>query len=146
MQTASSAKRTWSESASTVEWTATVPMPSSRQARITRSAISPRLATSTFLNMVSPRLGRLDAEQLLAELHRGGIEDEDLGDLPLHLGLDLVHELHRLDDAEHLPLLHGGAHVDEGGRVGGRRPVERADERGGHDVAGLLSGLLGGPG
>ena len=54
MQTASSAKRTCSESASAVEWTATVPMPSSRQARMTRSAISPRLAMSTFLNMAAP--------------------------------------------------------------------------------------------
>src|SRR5512137_3224301 len=114
MQTASSAKRTWSESASTVEWTATVPMPSSRQARITRSAISPRLATSTFLNMTPPRLGRLDAEELLAELHRGRVQDEDLRDLPVHLGLDLVHELHRLDDAEDLPLLDRRPDVHEG--------------------------------
>ena len=39
------------ESASAVEWTATVPMPNSRQARITRSAISPRLATRILLNI-----------------------------------------------------------------------------------------------
>ena len=51
MQMASSAKRTWSDSASAVEWTATVAMPSSLQARITRRAISPRLAMRTFLNM-----------------------------------------------------------------------------------------------
>ena len=54
MQMASSAKRTWSDSASAVEWTATVERPSSLQARITRSAISPRLAMRTFLNMACP--------------------------------------------------------------------------------------------
>src|SRR6476661_7044150 len=51
MQTSSSANRTWSDSRSASEYTATVSRPSSRQARMTRSAISPRLAMSTFLNM-----------------------------------------------------------------------------------------------
>ena len=50
MHTASSAKRTWRASASAVECTATVRMPSSRQARMIRSAISPRLAMRIFLN------------------------------------------------------------------------------------------------
>src|SRR6059058_5755899 len=48
MQTASSARRTWSASWSAVEKTATLARPSSRQARIARSAISPRFATRTF--------------------------------------------------------------------------------------------------
>ena len=51
MQTASSANLTCSASASAVEWTATDWMPISRQARMTRSAISPRLAIRTFLNI-----------------------------------------------------------------------------------------------
>ena len=51
MHTASSAKRTCSASASASEWTATVRMPSSRQARMTRRAISPRLAMRIFLNI-----------------------------------------------------------------------------------------------
>src|SRR5690349_1082972 len=51
MQTSSSAKRTWSDSRSASEKTATVRIPSSLQARMTRSAISPRLAISTFRNM-----------------------------------------------------------------------------------------------
>src|SRR4051794_11469526 len=50
MQTSSSAKRTCSDSRSASEYTATVSTPSSRQARMTRSAISPRLAIRTFLN------------------------------------------------------------------------------------------------
>src|SRR5579884_2993239 len=36
------------------EYTATVAMPSSRQVRMTRTAISPRLAIRTFSNTVSP--------------------------------------------------------------------------------------------
>src|SRR5688572_16233178 len=51
MHTSSSAKRTCRLSRSASEYTATVWMPSSRHARITRSAISPRLAIRTFLNM-----------------------------------------------------------------------------------------------
>src|SRR5689334_25233840 len=51
MHTSSSANRTWSDSRSASEYTATVSSPSSRHARITRSAISPRLAMSTFLNI-----------------------------------------------------------------------------------------------
>src|SRR6476646_2460426 len=56
MQTSSSANRTWSDSRSASEYTATVSRPSSRQARMTRSAISPRLAMSTFLNMGGARV------------------------------------------------------------------------------------------
>src|SRR6185503_7122299 len=51
MQTLSSASRTCMASASAVECTATVGMPSSLQARSTRSAISPRLAIRIFSNI-----------------------------------------------------------------------------------------------
>src|SRR5262245_37040461 len=51
MQTLSSASRTCMASASAVECTATVGMPSSLHARNTRSAISPRLAIRIFSNM-----------------------------------------------------------------------------------------------
>ena len=47
----SSAKRTCNDSRSASLYTATVSMPNSRHARITRRAISPRLAMRTFLNM-----------------------------------------------------------------------------------------------
>ena len=47
---------------------------------------------------------------------------------PSDSALDLVHQLHRLDDADHLAFAHGLAHFDEGGRLGRRRPVEGADE------------------
>src|SRR5262245_28530909 len=51
MQTDSSASRTWRLSRSASLNTATVEILSSRQARITRSAISPRLAIRTLRNM-----------------------------------------------------------------------------------------------
>src|SRR5437763_15211072 len=53
MQIASSARRTCIASVSAVEWTATVRMPISWQARWMRSAISPRLAMRTLLIIVS---------------------------------------------------------------------------------------------
>ena len=63
MQTASSAKRTCSELRSASEYTATVEIPSSLHAQITRRAISPRFATRILLNMSVAayflRLGRI---------------------------------------------------------------------------------------
>jgi hypothetical protein len=55
MQMASSAMRTCIASESAVEWTATDRMPISRQARTTRSAISPRLAIRIFSNIALTR-------------------------------------------------------------------------------------------
>ena len=54
MHTASSARYVWSDCRSAVEYTATVLIPMARQARITRTAISPRFAMRTFSNMVAP--------------------------------------------------------------------------------------------
>ena len=51
------------------------------------------------------------------------------------VGLDLVHELHRLDDAQRLSFRHAVAHLDEGLRAGRRRAVERAHHRALDDVA-----------
>src|SRR6185312_10224186 len=105
MHTASSAKRTCSASVSTVLWTATVWRPSSRHARITRSAISPRFAMRTFwsffFSLAKGRSALADAEERIAVLDRLAVRRDDLDDRAGDLGLDLVHELHRLDDAEH---------------------------------------------
>jgi len=51
--TASSASRTCLASASASEWTATVLMPMALAVRITRQAISPRLAMSSLANMAA---------------------------------------------------------------------------------------------
>src|SRR5512146_805109 len=112
MQTVSSASRTCLRLWSAVEWTATVLMPSSRQARRMRSAISPRLAMTTFSS-----IALLDHEQRLAELDRLAVAREDRGDPAGLVRLDLVHHLHGLDDAEHVAGLHFLAHLHEGLRA-----------------------------
>src|SRR5256885_11438231 len=99
MQTVSSASRTCMASASAVEWTATVLIPISWQARWTRSAISPRLAIRTLLNGIgSTRL--LEDQQRLIILNGLGVLDKDLLDGPAARRSDRVHHLHRLDDQQ----------------------------------------------
>src|SRR5436309_2257792 len=98
MQMSSSANLTCSESASAVEYTATVWMPSSRQAQMMRRAISPRLAIRIFLNMEwegarSCRRALPDLEQRLPVLHRLAVRHERLEDLAVAIRLDLVHQL-----------------------------------------------------
>src|SRR5262250_1288288 len=98
MQTVSSASRTFIASASASECTATVLMPISRQARWMRRAISPRFAIRIFSNMPGARL--LDQEERLAVLHRLAVFHQDRLDGSGGVGLDLVQQLHRLDDAQ----------------------------------------------
>src|SRR3990170_7202601 len=110
-------------------------MPSSRQARMTRTAISPRLAMR-----MRPNIGRLqrverapvdglELEEELSVLDRLGVLDADRLDDGVDLGLDLVEELHRLKHAERLAGSDRVADLDEGWRPGLRRPVEDADHR-----------------
>src|SRR5438477_636039 len=101
MHTLSSANLTCSAFESAVECTATDAMPSSRHARITRSAISPRLAIRIFLNTCSTLL---DLEQRLSVLDRRAVLDETLQHHAVDLRLDLVHQLHGFDDADDLAL------------------------------------------
>ena len=68
-------------------------------------------------------------EQRLAELHRAAVLDENLRDHSAHLGLDLVHHLHRLDDANHGVGRDRVANLDVRLRLGRRLAVERADHR-----------------
>src|SRR5881275_3100735 len=98
MQTDSSASRTCLRLASAVECTATVLMPSSRQARRMRRAISPRLAMTILSSM-----GLFDDEQWLAKLDRLAVLDQRGANPPGHVRFDLVHHLHGLDRAQHLP-------------------------------------------
>src|SRR5262245_43763408 len=115
-------------------------MPSSLQAQMTRKAISPRFAIRIFLNMSSRGLaesGRelvvsassgTDREEGISVLHRLPALLMDLDDLPGDLRLDLVHELHGFDDAQHLPHVHVVSQVDVGGRLRIGCPVEGADD------------------
>src|SRR6266496_909403 len=86
---------------------------SSLHARMMRTAISPRLATRIFSNMQigrqQPGPWRMGAEspliwpqfeQRLAEFHRFGIFDHDLGNDALGLSFDFVHDLHGFDNAD----------------------------------------------
>ena len=93
-------------SASAVECTATLSMPISRQARMMRSAISPRLATSTLSNMGRAGLRLLDDQEELAVLHGIAVGHQELGDPAAARRADRVHDLHRLDDQQCLPLAH----------------------------------------
>src|SRR5690625_752021 len=75
-------------------------MPSSWAARSMRRAISPRLAIRIFRN-TQLASGRTDPEQGLTVLDRILVLHQDLGDHSVGFGLDLVHQLHRLDDAQY---------------------------------------------
>src|SRR5262245_33384825 len=110
MQTLSSARRTCIASASAVEWTATVAMPSSLHARWMRSAISPRLAIRTLSN-ISWFL--FDDDERLAEFDRLAVLDQDRRDLAGMRGGDLVHGLHGFDDEERVTLRDVRADLDE---------------------------------
>src|SRR5947199_1977562 len=57
---------------------------------------------------------RIHPEKDLAELHRLRVLRGDFANNARDLGLDLVHDLHRLDDANHLPDVHPAAHSDIG--------------------------------
>src|SRR6266849_6288749 len=123
MQIASSACRTCSASWSAVEKTATVPRPSSRQARKTRSAISPRLATRT---LSTPRLAGLEGDDGLARVHEVFVLDQEARHASVRVAVDLVEALHDLDQPDHVAHFDFAAlaHVRVGLRV--RPPVERA--------------------
>src|SRR5215218_9374983 len=135
MHTDSSASATYLASRSASECTHTVLMPSSRHARWMRSAISPRLAIRTLSNGLSDgasatirraaRAARTagagcgagdasaDHEQRLAVFDRLAVLGEDRLDRAGRVGFDLVHQLHRLDDAERITLLDRIADLDE---------------------------------
>src|SRR5262245_44667271 len=116
MQTDSSASRTYFASRSASECTTTVLIPISRHARCTRSAISPRLAIRILSNSLLSALAAAtigpgnafsltDHEQRLAEFDGLPVLGQDGLDHAGLVRLDLVHELHRLDDAQRLAFL-----------------------------------------
>src|SRR5262249_35420284 len=83
-------------------------MPRSRHARMTRRAISPRLATRMRWNIWvfrTPRgfrgLGRIDAEQHLIEFDRLRVLYEDFDDDAAATRLQLVVGFHDFDQTDH---------------------------------------------
>src|SRR5256886_6954243 len=129
MHTDSSASFTYLASVSASEYTTTVRIPISRQARWMRSAISPRLAIRIFSNMLA------ENEEGLPVLHRLAVFHEHRLHHAGGVGLDLVHQLHRLDDANRLAFLDGLADLDKRFGVGRRRTVKGTDHGGLHDMA-----------
>src|SRR5262245_14712055 len=154
MHTLSSDRRTCMASASAVECTATVAIPSSLQARRMRRAISPRLAMRILSNMV-PQRGEwrvangewsytatirhapfatrsFNDDQRFAELDRLAVLDQDLRHGAGAGRGDLVHRLHGFDDQKRLADRDLGADLDERFCAGLRRPIGGPDHRRGH--------------
>src|SRR5436309_3338113 len=113
-------------------------MPNSLQARMTRNAISPRLAIRTFSNIDSggrpaqllrvadaaPALhsrmrgtGLTDAEENLTELNRFAVLHEKFRNNAGGLGFDFVHDLHRFDDTDNGVFVDLSADVNKWRRV-----------------------------
>src|SRR5580693_35336 len=95
MQMAWSANRTGKLWRSASEYTATVGIPRSLHAQMTRSAISPRLAISIFLNGT-------DAKEGFSVFHRLPVLHELALDDASRVRFDFIHQLHRFDDTENL--------------------------------------------
>src|SRR3954465_6896787 len=118
---------------------ATVSMPNSRHARITRSAISPRLATRMRLNIARWTVGGgrwtarqtllppVDLEERLSKLHGLAIVHEHGHDLSRYFGGQFVEDLHGFNDANRGFRSHVIADLDERRRLGIGRQIKRAD-------------------
>src|SRR5215475_619835 len=87
-----------------------------------------------------------DPEQWLAVFDRLAVFDEDFGDGSAGVGWNLVHQLHRLDDAERLSGLDRVAQFNEGFSRRRRGAIESADDRRGDDVQFLFRRSGGGSG
>src|SRR6056297_180707 len=127
MQMASSAMRTCIASASAVEWTATLATPISRQARITRRAISPRLAIRILSNMPVPRL--FEDDEGGAVFDRCAVLDQNAFHRAAARRRDVVHRLHRLDDKQGIAFVDLLANRNERGRARFRLHVDSTDHR-----------------
>src|SRR5262245_54890890 len=123
IRTASSANRTNGASASASEYTATVAMPIALHVRITRSAISPRLATKS--------LSILRTTRTLTLLDRGQHEPAPVDVARADAG--------RLDPAAHEVCGADVQLIDELGRIGGERAdvtfvIRARDSRRAHQI------------
>ena len=71
-------------------------------------------------------------------LYRLAVLHHDLHDLPVCIRFDLIHELHRLDNAEYLAYFDKLAFGDVGIGIGGGGAIESADNGGPDLVKSLL--------
>ena len=137
MWTTSVANRAASESWS-ASLTATIAsMPSSRQARTIRTAISPRLATSTRRMRVADFTTTTRTERSrtgASLLDRHAVLDADGDDLAADACLDVGHQLHHLDDAHRRRRVDDVADVGERWCTRLRRAPEDARRRRHDDV------------
>ena len=136
MQTLSSASRTCIASASAVECTATVAMPSSLQARSTRSAISPRLAIRILSNIAGTFEASSYSMIISGSPNSTGWPSSNriCVTVPAARRRNLVHGLHRFDDQKRIAGCDLAADVDERPRAGLGGDVGGADHRRGHDA------------
>src|ERR1044071_1426239 len=70
-----------------------------------------------------------DPEQWLAVFDRLAVFDVDLRDFTAGLGLDFVHQFHRLDDANHRVGLYHTTDLHKRIGIRGRRTIKRSDNR-----------------
>ena len=104
-------------------------MPRSRQARMTRRAISPRLATRISLEHAFLQRRGSTRNSTWSNSTNSPFLTQTSAIVPGHLGLDVVEDLHRLDQADDGVRLDGRADRDVVGLVRLRLRVERADHR-----------------
>src|SRR6185437_4752101 len=102
MFTATSASFTASELASASLYAWTVLIPSSRAARMIRTAISPRLAIRSVLMVAMASTLVLDVSDRLTRHDRFFVVDQELDDLAGELRLYLVKRLHHFDKADRI--------------------------------------------
>src|ERR1051326_3895738 len=109
----------------------TVSTPRARQAWITRSAISPRLATKTreTLMLFFGLTGGGDDEQGLADLDELAVLPEGFDDLAADARLHRVEDFHDFDQADGRLLVDFRAELNERLRAGLRRGVESPHHR-----------------
>src|ERR1700722_8395521 len=96
---------------------------------MTRTAISPRLAIRIFSNMSA----RTNREQGFAVLYSAAVLHQLGHDGAGYFRLDLVHQFHRFDDAQHLARLYGITDLDEWWIARFRTFIESPDDRALHD-------------
>src|SRR3984893_4558008 len=115
---------------STSDTATTASIPNRRQARVMRTAISPRFATKRrwMTGIGGETLWRCcNHNQHLAELDHRSILHQDPRHHPVYACIDGAEQLHYFNQADGLVALHALADLDERRIAGSGRPVERAE-------------------